>query len=65
MDYRGISAIIIAVALGLALLVAIAGSIVTGRPISEKGLEVIAVIGGALVGALAGYIAGTIEGPRR
>lgn len=62
MDYRGIAAIVIAVALGLSLVTAVAGSVVTGRPIGDKGLEVIAVIGGALVGALAGYMAGKFHG---
>jgi hypothetical protein len=58
MDYRGLSALVIAGSLGLGLVIGIAGHVWTGTPLTEQGGEALVAIGGALVGAIAGYIAG-------
>jgi len=57
-DYRGISALIIATALGLGLVIGMAGKVWWGVPLADAGGEALIAIGGALVGALAGYMAG-------
>jgi hypothetical protein len=57
-DYRGLSAVIIAAALGLALVIGVSELAFTHRILGEAGSEVLIAVGGALVGALAGYIGG-------
>lgn len=58
MDYRGVAAVVVAVALGATLVIGIGGVAWSGRPFSDAGGEALVAIGGALVGALAGYLAG-------
>lgn len=57
-DYRGLAALILAVAIGTTLIVATIGVAMAGRSLSEVGGEAMVALGGAIVGALAGYIAG-------
>jgi membrane associated rhomboid family serine protease len=57
-DYRGLAALVLAVALGLTLVLGVAGVMVTGNPLTEFGAKALTAIGGALVGALAGYMLG-------
>jgi hypothetical protein len=61
MDYRGIAALVIALALGLTMVLSIAGLIFWNRPLGEKGAEALIAIGGAMVGMLASYIGGKVS----
>jgi len=56
LDHRGIIAIILATAIGLVLVLAVAGAVFSGRAMSEFGRDVLLALGGAIVGALAGYL---------
>jgi len=61
-DYRGLVALIIATAFSISIVMTVVGAMVTGRPIAESALDVISVLGGALVGVLATYIGGSALG---
>jgi len=62
-DYRGLVALIIASAFSISIILTVVGAMVTGRPIAEGALDVISVLGGALVGVLATYIGGSAKPP--
>jgi len=59
-DFRGLAAVIIAVALGTVLILGVLSVAWRGRPLSEQGSDVLIAIGGALSGALSTYIGGRI-----
>jgi len=63
MDYRGIAALVIAVALGTTLVLGVAGLAISGHAIGEAGSQALTAIGGALVGALAAYMSGSPKPP--
>lgn len=64
-DYRGISALILAIAIGLTFIIGMGAIAIWGRPIGETGGEALIALGGAVVGLLAGYIAGRAEQKER
>ena len=55
LDYKGIVAVILATSIGLTVVGAIVGSIITGRALSPHAGEMMAGVLGAMVGALATY----------
>lgn len=57
-DYRGLAALILALAIGVTFVVATVGVALAGRSLSDVGGEALVALGGAIVGALAGYITG-------
>jgi len=62
-DYRGLAALVLAVALGLMLVIGVGIPSFLGRSLGETGNQALTAIGGAIVGLLAGFIAGTITRP--
>jgi hypothetical protein len=59
-DYRGLAAVVIAIALGCTLVVGILSVAWRGHPLSEQGSDALIAIGSALAGALSTYIGGRI-----
>lgn len=62
-DYRGLAALVLAVALGLMLVIGVGIPSFLGRSLGDAGNQALTAIGGAIVGLLAGFIAGTITKP--
>lgn len=62
MDYRGLTMLVVAIGLIGWGLLAIGGAWFTGRTISEEGMNVLGVVGGALAGGLVGYWARGMPG---
>jgi hypothetical protein len=60
LDYRGLAAIIIAVALGSTLVIGVLSVAWRGRALSQQGTDVLIAIGSALAGSLSTYIGGRI-----
>lgn len=57
-DYRGLAALILAIAIGLTFVIATGSLAWAGKSFSDVGGEALVALGGAVVGALAGYITG-------
>jgi hypothetical protein len=65
LDYRGISAVIISLALGGTILLGAFGVVYHGKELGERGLNVFIALGSALAGGVAGYIGGKMSNGKR
>lgn len=63
LDVRGAVALIIVLILGITVISAVVGAVVTGRVLSEQSAHAISTICGALIGVLSVYIGGKASEP--
>lgn len=61
-DYRGITMLVIAIAVSLAIVIPVIGTIVLNRQLSPGGADVLNSAISTLVGVLAVYVGGKVSG---